>query len=144
MPRIYGLALIPLLGAASCSAPAPDGAAPIVKLEKAGAGDGELITIESDAVVDGQRPKLILVCRPGEAATFRLDLVRPPKSPPPLRVFAQFQVKGGPKVTIELGSRDRCGRRRFLTRGSRSSKRLTATTRSARCRCCTPSAGNAR
>jgi len=65
--------------------------------------DTDFITIESDTLVDGKRPKLTLVCRSGQTASFRLDLVRPPSSPPLGAVFAQLQVKGGPPVTIELG-----------------------------------------
>lgn len=89
-----------LLLVAGCSAPAPQDA-PTTVIQRS--GDGELITIESDMVVDGTRPRLILVCRAGRTATFRLDLVRPPASVPPQRVFTQVQVKGGPEVTIELG-----------------------------------------
>jgi len=101
-PRIPACLLIPFLCATSCGSPAPDNA-PSVLLERSPDGDAELITIESDTFVDRRRPKLTLVCRAGKPATFRLDLVRPPASPPPLRVFAQVQVKGGPEVTIELG-----------------------------------------
>lgn len=90
----------PLLLAAACSGTAPEAAAPTVVLEKA--DGGELIAIESEAVLDGRRPKLTLVCRSGQPANFRLDLVQPPANPPSERVFAQMQVKGGPEVTIEL------------------------------------------
>lgn len=100
MPRFVGL--MGILAVAACSAPAPIDA-PTVVVEKSVAGDAEYIRIESDTLVDGKRPTLILVCRRGEPATFRVDLVRSPASPPPLRVFAQMQVKGGPEVTIELG-----------------------------------------
>jgi hypothetical protein len=93
----------PLLLAASCSAPAPDDA-PRTTIEKSDLGDGEFITIESDTRLGGTRPKLTLVCESGKPASFQLDLERLPPSPPPLRAnFAQVQVKGGPKVTIELG-----------------------------------------
>jgi hypothetical protein len=90
----------PLLLAASCSAPDLEAAAPTVTVQQA--DGGELIAIESDAVLDGRRPKLTLVCRAGQPATFRLDLVDPPANAPTERVFAQMQVKGGPEVTIEL------------------------------------------
>jgi hypothetical protein len=103
--RICKILAIPLLYAAGCGAPAPDNA-PTAVLERS-ADDAELISIESDTFVDGRRPKLTLVCRAGKPATFRLDLVRPPASPPPMRVFAQVQVKGGPEVTIELGLLER-------------------------------------
>lgn len=90
----------PLLLAASCSAPDLEAAAPTVTVQQA--DGGELIAIESDAVLDGRRPKLTLVCRAGQPATFRLDLVDPPANAPTERVFAQMQVKGGPEVTVEL------------------------------------------
>jgi hypothetical protein len=98
MLRLF--ATLSLLCAASCSAPAPVDAPTVVVERFSG---GELIAIDSDSLVDGRRPKLILECRPGLPATFRLDLVQPPAGAPPQRVFAQMQVKGGPKVTIELG-----------------------------------------
>lgn len=92
-----------LLGAAGCSS-GDDAPAPTVSVERTAAGNGDFISIESDTLVDGRRPRLILVCEDGMPATFHLDLVRPPASPPPLRgVFAQIQAKGGPEVTIELG-----------------------------------------
>jgi len=94
-----------LLCAAACGGPAQENA-PTVVVERSADGDSQLVTIESDNVVDGRRPKLILVCRTGRPASFRLDLVRPPAAPPPLRVFAQVQVKGGPEVTIDLGLRE--------------------------------------
>jgi hypothetical protein len=100
--RIPFCLAIPVLCATACGAPAPDDA-PTIVLERPAGGEAEFITIESDTLVDGRRPKLILVCRAGRPATFRLDLVRPPADPPPMRVFAQVQVKGGPEVTIELG-----------------------------------------
>jgi len=75
-----------------------------VSIQRSEALQTDFIKIEADTLVDGKRPTLTLVCRPGETATFQMNLVRPPSSPPPLRgVFAQMQVKGGPKVTIELG-----------------------------------------
>jgi hypothetical protein len=89
-----------LILAPGCAAPAPQDA-PTTVIEET--GDGERIVIESDMVVDGQRPKLVLVCRAGQPATFQVDLVRRPARIPPQRVFAQVQVKGGPEVTIELG-----------------------------------------
>jgi hypothetical protein len=98
--RLAGVHLILLLSAAACSAPAPEDP-PRTVIEKS--GDAELVAIESDMMVDGRRPTLTLVCRAGRPATFRLDLVRGPASPPPQRVFAQVQVKGGPEVTVELG-----------------------------------------
>jgi hypothetical protein len=89
------------LGAASCSG-APQDDAPAVSLAQS-AGGGDLITIESDTMVDGRRARLTLVCERGKPATFQTDLVRAPANPPPLRdVFAQLQAKGGPEVTIEL------------------------------------------
>ena len=102
VPRLPACLLIPLLSATGCGSSAPE-SAPTVLLERSPGGDAEFITIESDTFVDGRRPKLTLVCRAGKPATFRLDLVRSPASPPPQRVFAQVQVKGGPEVTIELG-----------------------------------------
>jgi len=97
------LAPLLLLCTAHCSPPAP-ASPPTVSVERSEALDTDFITIESDTLVDGKRPTLTLVCGSGETATFQMNLVRPPSSPPPLRgVFAQMQVKGGPKVTIELG-----------------------------------------
>jgi len=90
----------PLLLAAGCSASRPDAAAPTIVVEKM--DGGELIAIESEAVVDGRRPKLILICRIGQAANFQLDTVQPLAASPSGRVFAQMQVKGGPEVTVEL------------------------------------------
>lgn len=89
--------------AVACSAPDTDIAAPTVTVEKSGAPPADLITIESDTVIDGRRARLTLVCEPGKPATFQTDLVRPPSNRPPERdVFAQLQAKGGPEVTIEL------------------------------------------
>lgn len=90
-----------LLSCAGCG-PTDDGSAPRASLTAAADGT-TLISVDSDTVIDGQRPKLILVCKPGQPAGLRLDLVRPPASPPPAReVFAQVQARGGVEVTVEL------------------------------------------
>jgi hypothetical protein len=99
--RIYRAWAVPLLlGIANCSPPADAG--PTTSVARSEALNADLIAIESDTLVDGKRPRLSLICRPGLPANFQVDLVRPPAGPPAGRVFAQMQVKGGPEVTVEL------------------------------------------
>lgn len=100
--RIFGAgAAAWLLACGGCSG-ADDGTAPRASLITE-ADRTTLISVESETVIDGQRPKLILVCKAGQPAGLRLDLVRPPASPPPAReVFAQVQARGGVEVTVEL------------------------------------------
>ena len=94
-----------LLSCAGCGA-ADDGTAPRANLTTE--ADGTiLIEMESDNVIDGRRPKLVLVCKQGSPPGLRLDFVRSPATPPPPReVFAQVQAKGSVEVTIELSWRE--------------------------------------
>jgi hypothetical protein len=73
-----------------------------VSVERSDPLGADLLTIESDTLVDGKRGTLTLICRSGQPASFRMDLVRPAAGPPQRAVFAQMQVKGGPPATIEL------------------------------------------
>lgn len=95
------LSALVLLSVGGCGA-ADNGTPPRADLTTAADGT-TLIEIESDSMIDGRRPKLVLVCKTGSPPGVRLDFVRPPETPPPAReVFAQVQAKGGPEVTIEL------------------------------------------
>ena len=90
-----------LLAGAGCSG-GVDESAPRATLETAADGT-TLIAVESDTLIDGRRPKLVLVCKAGSPPGLQLDFVRAPATPPPAReVFAQVQAKGGVEVTIEL------------------------------------------
>lgn len=102
MSLSHRLLLVALpLGVISCSSQ-PDENAPLVHLSKSPTG-GDLVSIESDTMIDGRRARLILLCEPGKPVAFHADLVRPPANTPPARdVFAQLQAKGGPEVTVEL------------------------------------------
>jgi hypothetical protein len=97
------LIMAALFCGSACSAPVADGTGPSATIKRSETTGAQLIVVESDTLVDGRRPTMTLVCKPGELAALQLDLVRAPATPPPPRgIFAQMEVAGSNQITIEL------------------------------------------
>jgi hypothetical protein len=96
-----GSGSIPLV--APVRAAPPDPGQPSFRKQAMDRSLGYFATFEATTVIDGQRPELTFVCRPGQLLGLQLNLIRAPETAPPLRgVFGTIEIDANSEVRAEL------------------------------------------